>query len=143
VIIKHGTHHVPLEVLNNTEEPLRISRNTVVAELQQITIPEADPTAVPDLLRQCGVHANDNLTSDQLREVQEMINSYVDVFSVSDLDLGHTDLVKHRIELSDPVPFKERPRRIPPAMMPEVRSMCRRWSTVVSSENLSAPGYLM
>ena len=43
------------------------------------------------------------------------------IFSKNDLDLGKTDKVKYKIKLTDPVPFKERHRKIPPSQYEEVR----------------------
>lgn len=42
-------------------------------------------------------------------------------FARGEADLGRTTVVKHRIEMTDPAPFKQRYRRIPPAMVEEVR----------------------
>lgn len=42
--------------------------------------------------------------------------------SNDDLDIGTTKIVKHRIELVDERPFKQKHRRIPPAMYEEVRN---------------------
>jgi hypothetical protein len=39
-----------------------------------------------------------------------------------DHDLGHTDRVRHRIDMVDETSFKHRYRRIPPSMYDEVRS---------------------
>ena len=38
------------------------------------------------------------------------------------MDMGRTNLVKHHIKLTDPVPFKEAYRRIPPQMYDEVKA---------------------
>ena len=38
------------------------------------------------------------------------------------MDMGRTNLVKHHIKLTDPVPFKETYRRIPPQMYDEVKA---------------------
>lgn len=42
--------------------------------------------------------------------------------SSSDTDLGQTEMVQHRIELIDQTPFKQKHRRISPAMYEEVRN---------------------
>ena len=49
------------------------------------------------------------------------IEHYHHIFAVEDLELGHTNLVKHEIKLTNYVPFKERYRRIPPHQYEEVR----------------------
>ena len=62
------------------------------------------------------------LRSDELRRGVELIDSYADVFAKSDIELGYTGSVKHRILLNDDIPFKQRHRRIPPAMYEEVKA---------------------
>ena len=63
----------------------------------------------------------ETLTSEQVNLVEKLLLKWKDVFSLHDLDLGKTSLTKHHINLSDPTPFKERHRRIPPAMVHSVR----------------------
>ena len=53
--------------------------------------------------------------------VRECIIKHNHIFTVDDLELGKTDLVKHVIKLDNYVPFKERYRRIPPHQYEEVR----------------------
>ena len=63
----------------------------------------------------------ETLTSEQVNLVEKLLLKWKDVFSLHDLDLGKTSLTKHHINLTDPTPFKERHRRIPPAMVQSVR----------------------
>ena len=63
----------------------------------------------------------ETLTSEQVNLVEKLLLKWKDVFSLHDLDLGKTSLTKHHINLSDPTPFKERHRRIPPAMVQSVQ----------------------
>ena len=51
-----------------------------------------------------------------------MLKRNARVFSRNDMDMGRTNLVKHHIKLTDPVPFKESYRRIPPQMYDEVKA---------------------
>ena len=55
-------------------------------------------------------------------EAKEMLKRNAKIFSKSDLDMGRTNLVKHHIKLTDPIPFKEAYRRIPPQMYDEVKA---------------------
>ena len=55
-------------------------------------------------------------------EVKEMLKRNAKTFSKNDLDMGRTNLVKHHIKLTDPIPFKEAYRRIPPQMYDEVKA---------------------
>ena len=49
-----------------------------------------------------------------------LIQSFEDIFAKDDINIGNTH-VKHRIDLNDDRPFKQRYRRIPPAMFDEVK----------------------
>ena len=51
----------------------------------------------------------------------EIMHSYQDIFALESMELGKTDLVKHVIRVDNPVPFKERYRRIPLHQFEEVR----------------------
>ena len=55
-------------------------------------------------------------------EAKEMLKRNARVFSKDDMDMGRTNLVRHQIKLTDPVPFKEAYRRIPPQMYDEVKA---------------------
>lgn len=61
------------------------------------------------------------ISTTQHKEGLKLVSDYLDIFSRGDLDLGHTGEVKHRIDLTDERPFKQRHRRIPPSMYSEVR----------------------
>ena len=56
------------------------------------------------------------------QEAKEMLKRNAKVFSKDDMDMGRTNLVKHHIKLTDPVPFKEAYRRIPPQMYDKVKT---------------------
>ena len=51
-----------------------------------------------------------------------MLKRNAKVFSKDDMDMGRTKLVKYHIKLTDPAPFKEAYRRIPPQMYDEVKA---------------------
>ena len=50
-----------------------------------------------------------------------IMKKYHDIFALEPLELGKTNIVKHVIKVNNPVPFKERYRRIPPHQYEEVR----------------------
>ena len=55
------------------------------------------------------------------KEASEILCEMENVFSRDELDMGKTELLKHDIVLTDPTPFRERYRRIPPHIYEEVR----------------------
>ena len=63
----------------------------------------------------------ENLTEDQLLRAKQVLGNWSSIFSTSPTDLGRTDTVKHKINLTDDVPFKDTYRRIPPGLYEEVR----------------------
>ncbi len=54
-------------------------------------------------------------------KISKLLNSMPEVFSLHDLDYGHTEKVKHQIKLSDETPFKHRARPIHPQDIDAVR----------------------
>ena len=62
------------------------------------------------------------LSTDSVERMTGLLQTYTDVFSKDDLDIGCTSAVKHTIKLSDETPFREGCRRIPPADYADARS---------------------
>ena len=63
----------------------------------------------------------ENLTTDQFREFKAKLQAWDSLFAKDDLDLGHTDAIKHNIKLTDNNPFKQRFWRIPPSMFQKLQ----------------------
>ena len=56
------------------------------------------------------------------KQARELLLKWEHLFAHSDLDLGKTGLIKHKIRLMEQTPFKERYRCIPPHMYDDVRA---------------------
>ena len=80
---------------------------------------EDDGSWILDLIDLSGL---ENWLEHLQQEAKEMLKRNAKVFSKTDMDMGRTNLVKHHIKLTDPVPFKEAYRRIPPQMYDEVKA---------------------
>ncbi len=63
----------------------------------------------------------DKVNSDHLSDVSSLLAKWKDIFAMNDLDLGHTKVVDHQINLVDDIPFKDKYRRIPPHLYQEVK----------------------
>lgn len=63
----------------------------------------------------------ENLSPCEIKEVEKLLCKYKDIFSLSEYDFGHTNIIKHRIDLTDDIPVRERHRYIAPALYQEVR----------------------
>ena len=57
---------------------------------------------------------------EQQQRAKDIIRKYSFLFAMESLDLGRTNLVKHKIELTDYTPIKDRYCRIPPHQYEEV-----------------------
>ena len=63
----------------------------------------------------------DGLPDDQRRALPQLLAKNSDVFAWTDLDLGYTEAVKHRIPVTSEVPIAQPYRRIPPSQFEDVR----------------------
>ena len=50
-----------------------------------------------------------------------LMAEYHDIFTLKDGEMGCAEAAKHKIEVTDPKPFKERPRNIPSGLLEEVK----------------------
>ena len=62
------------------------------------------------------------LTETEVEKIKHLLVEHKDIFSTGDTDIGHCTFVEHKINLTDDNPFKQRHRRIPPAMIDEIRA---------------------
>lgn len=114
---------IPIEVSNVTMQTVSVPPKGLLCEMQPVSIADT-VKAEPSSPLKCildKVSISDSLTDSEKQECQRLIAEYQDIFSTSSIDIGSTDKVQHHIELTDPTPFKQKYRRIPPAMIEEVR----------------------
>ena len=60
-------------------------------------------------------------SSEDQEKVKELFREYGQLFALDDLDLGYTSIVKHKIELDDYKPFKDRYQWILPHQYEKVK----------------------
>lgn len=110
--------------LNNTSSHIvKVNPGEIIAQLSPVVVASLagahdSSRILPDL------DSVDVPPSDR-KMLKDLIEEYADVFSQNDLDLGHFSGVKHRIDLEDERPFKQRYRRLPPHMFEEVADHLR------------------
>ena len=122
-----GKAHI--QVVNPTQEPINIPRN--------LTIGLASPVNrrnVLSLQETNNFHklqspkkpinfdlSNSDLTVEQKRQLQTLLNNFRDVFAADSSELGRTNVYKHDIKLVDGAPpVRSRPYRTSPAMQKEI-----------------------
>lgn len=126
------TMRLKVKIANPTESPILIPPRGLIGELQEVQIeegkesaseliPEQGDTKEQTFLGMFADHDMSALTVEQQEQVRKLLLRYPDVFSHHDLDIGHVEMVTHRIDLTDEIPFKQRHRRIPPSMYDEVK----------------------
>ncbi|CAC5370236.1 unnamed protein product [Mytilus coruscus] len=73
------------------------------------TASEEIPEHLTDLLQRSSTY----LIEDQRQQLSRLLSQYQNVFSRTDDDIGRTDLVTHRINTGNAIPFRQRSRRMP------------------------------
>ena len=116
---------VTMELWNISQKDVIIPKGAEVFALQQchsLVSKEVVEQSVEDekLLAQ-GMFDLNNLAEEDRISLQALILKWRSVFSVSEIDVGRTELMKHAIKLTDDTPIKQRHRRIPPAMYSELK----------------------
>lgn len=110
-------------VSNVTTRTVRVPPRAIIAEIQPVTVEDIPEFPAGDNMSQAVDFniAQDNLTKEEFAMAKEVIERNRDIFSWGETDIGHVTTVKHRIEMTDNTPFRQRHRRIPPSMFKEVR----------------------
>lgn len=122
VSVDAGTQSIPVEVVNHSDIPLSIPKGQTIAQLHHACIQL--PSVCPEVERNVFLSHFDLTKVDDADKpgLEEFLTANRDVFSLSTAEVGCTDICKHKIELTDPKPFKQKFRPIPPASYDEVRA---------------------
>ena len=123
---KYGQNEeLMVNISNLTTDTVIIQPKSIICELQPVSVDEG----VFEHQSKCGamkktldeVHIDENLSTEDRAQLLELLDRHKDIFSQDDSDIGECTAIKHRIDLIDEIPFKQRHRRIPPAMVDDVR----------------------
>ena len=116
---------IDVHVANVTTQTVVIHPRAILCELQPVKLVAEEPLEHEEsdsesFLGQLNI-TSEVLTAPEISQLKQMLKSHPNNFSQGDSDVGHVRRVKHEIKLTDPIPFKERHRRIPPGMYDQVR----------------------
>lgn len=113
---------VPVHICNITTSTVTISPREILCELQAVNIEDLSigNSEINPRVDSFNIDI-ENVTATQYKEAKEFLTRNLDLFSWNSTDIGHVTSVEHSIELENDTPFKQRSRRIPPAMYQEVR----------------------
>ena len=118
---------LPIRVSNLSSRTTVIPERAVLYEIQPVDLADFPNTDSVDSRNENDFLSKFDMTGIKLnpeseKSFKELLLNWRDIFSQHDLDLGHTKLAKHRIDLIDETPFKQRYRRIPPTMYDEAKN---------------------
>ena len=128
-----NTATVQVTLSNLTNRNVHISQGSRLAVLQFCEI----SSDIPDGISYSHTNASDKatdqyllldkfdfskcaLSGESMRSLHDMLLKYQSAFSMSDIDVGFTNMVKHQINLNEGKPFKQRHRKLPPSTYKEV-----------------------
>ena len=89
--------------------------DSVVTKVRSVKENETMTEDVPQFLRKIVDDVDASVPESTVLALKNLLMSYLDVFSKSELDLGVTSIVKHRIDTGNAHPFRQPLRRFPPA----------------------------
>ena len=134
------TSRVPVRLCNITARVITIPPKANLCDLQEVKVLRSPSVAkktdskleTVNVNQQCvgdtecsippGLDLDDSvLTQEQKKQVRQFLTKWDGIFSKGPTDLGCAKLVEHEIHLENDRPFKEPYRRIPPALIQEVR----------------------
>ncbi|CAC5376669.1 unnamed protein product [Mytilus coruscus] len=84
----------------------------VISDNKNITVKQNDKDLSIELQKLLSI-CNGNLSQEQKRRVENLLNECKDLFAASDRDLVGTNLVRHNINTGNNAPVKQPPRRTP------------------------------
>ena len=131
-ILEPGSNRVAVGLKNISAKAITIPSRVVVGRLQQARMVPDDkssklkqgPTGGKGdfwILDQLNLEGLESWTGEQQQSAKDLLVDSADVFAKSDLDLDRCNIIKHAIKITDPQPFKEHYRRIPPHLYEEVK----------------------
>ena len=117
---------IEVQILNVTTSTFVVPPRALLCELQPVNVDfsykiSESKDSEESILDQISVETV-GLTETEVEKIKHLLVEHKDIFSTGDTDIGHCTFVEHKINLTDDTPFKQRHRRIPPAMIDEIRA---------------------
>ena len=117
----HHSSDVPVRLANTGSRPFMLQPRALCAQMEVTHVVVTDKPSRSEDSEEMLFNLDNILDLTQHQNVAEFLKSWKSVFAQHDNDVGYTSAVCHEIKLLDEQPFKQRYRRIPPAMIEEVR----------------------
>ena len=125
IIIKKGTAVARMVATNEVPEML-VADGTVGALQTQRRAKEGHVKLTVEerrkiLFEKLELSGLESWTEENEERALNLLAKYHDIFMLEDGEMGCTEATEHRIEVSDPKSFKERPRNIPSCLLEKVK----------------------
>ena len=134
VLARNVNNRIYIRVMNPTNETVELMKDTKIGTIEKVEQQHVDlgtirnvndskeeQDANEDLFSKITI--NDSLTSNQRKQLIELLTEYRDIFSKSKTDIGHCSLVKHEIFCPDVSPIHLPTRRVPMGMEDKVDAL--------------------
>ncbi|GBN30274.1 Retrovirus-related Pol polyprotein from transposon 17.6 [Araneus ventricosus] len=116
-------------VLNLNDTPLTLNKGMVIANVSPIH----EFASIENVICVSSGNSNDNkkwlkeiklnhLTSSQQQQVLELLTKYNNIFAQNISDLGECGIIKHTIQLTDDIPTRQKPYRVPYNLKNEMKN---------------------
>lgn len=113
---------IPVHIVNVSSKSITIPQNCIVCHVSTVkVVSDISSDTKQPLVNFQELFPLEELTTEQRVQVYQCLDKHRAAFSWNDWDLGRCDLYQHRIHLKDDKPYRDRYRRIPPALIDEVR----------------------
>ena len=110
--------------------------NTVVRSKSLVMNPKQQQEK---LIEKLSLEGMDNWEIENQQKAKFIMKKYHDIFALEPLELGRTNIVKHVIKVNNPVPFKERYRRIPPHQYEKVHKYLKEMEEIGAIRRSNSP----
>ena len=119
VNIKQNQNHIPVEIYNNSDAVLKIRKGDKVGFLQQASVELQSHEEYKEFLNEFNI---DHLEENEQNVLKKFLVKNRDIFAMNVSEMGCCNFTEHKIELTDPNPFKDRQRPVPPGMYKELKN---------------------
>ena len=115
-----------VRVCNTSQRPIRLHRGQSMGMLQPVCSvsephpPTVEKATVTESLNTMLDQVDPSVPADAKQQLSQLMETYQDVFSYSEFDLGCTNIVNHEIDTGDNRPFKQPLRPQPRAHLPAI-----------------------
>ena len=127
---------VVVRLINPTNTPTTVYKNTKVATVSQLTddhlvsavevhvhVTNSPTTLISNNKRKSLWETADHLSDTQQQQLYQLLLKYADVFPEHDNDIGHTTVTTHTIDTGSAPPIRQLTRKVPKHLQPEASKL--------------------